>query len=279
MTIESTNDNNSTNPAITYSECYAQVFSRLFLGDCLEIMPQIESNSVDLILCDLPYGTTVLGWDSIIDLHELWIQYNRIIKKNGAIVLFCKQPFTSKLIMSNIENFKYCLVWEKTKGSNYANMLKQPAMVTEDIAIFSNGAIKYNTMTEPKEKRNIRNTKTDNIYEYKEGSQYYGTKATGKFNEFRTIPTDQKYTSNVLKYTVVGNNNKNRFHPTQKPLELIQRLLYHYSNENDIILDNTMGSGTTGVACKNLNRNFIGIEKDENYFKIAEQRINAQTLF
>ena len=174
---------------------------------------------------------------------------------------------------------KYCLVWEKTKGSNYANMLKQPAMVTEDIAIFSNGAIKYNTMTEPKEKRNIRNTKTDNIYEYKEGSQYYGTKATGKFNEFRTIPTDQKYTSNVLKYTVVGNNNKNRFHPTQKPLDLIQRLLHHYSSENDIVLDNTMGSGTTGVACKNLNRSFIGIEKDEQYFKIAEQRINARSLF
>jgi site-specific DNA-methyltransferase (adenine-specific) len=248
--------------------------NKIYCGDCLEVMTQIEDGTIDVILCDLPYGTTVLGWDSIIDLQELWSQYNRIIKRNGAIVLFCKQPFTSKLIMSNIENFKYCLVWEKTKGSNYANMLKQPSMVTEDIAVFSNGAIKYNTMTEPKEKRNIRNTKTDNIYKYKEGSHYFGTKATGKFNEFRTIPTDEKYTSNVLKYTVVGNNNKNRKHPTQKPVDLMERLLFHYSNENDIVLDNCIGSGTTAVACKNTNRRFIGIEQEQKYVDVTNERLN-----
>jgi len=258
----------------------------ILLGDCLELMKDIPNGSIDMILCDLPYGTTVLGWDSIIDTIELWSQYNRIIKKNGAIVLFCKQPFTSKLIMSNIENFKYCLVWEKTKGSNYANMLKQPSMVTEDIAIFSNGAIKYNTMTEPKEKRNIRNTKTDNVYEYKEGSQYFGTKATGKFNEFRTIPTDEKYTSNVLKYTVVGNNNKDRIHPTQKPVDLFERLLYHYSNEGDLILDNCAGSGTTGIACLKTKRQFILMEQDPNYFEKIKMRVGdfnkyfePQTLF
>lgn len=242
-------------------------------GDCLELMKDIPDGSIDMILCDLPYGTTACKWDVIIPFDELWSQYKRIIKTNGSILLFAKQPFTSNLITSNIKNFKYCFVWEKTTGSNFANAKKQPLMVTEDILVFCYGSIRYTPLTEKKDKKNIRNTISNNVYKYKEGDQYFGTKAVGKYNEFRTIPTDEKYTSNVLKISGVGNNNKNRMHPTQKPVDLVERLLYHYSNEGDLILDNCAGSGTTAIACINTNRSYILIEKEKKYFDIINERI------
>ena len=246
----------------------------LRLGDCLEVMKEIPSKSVDAIICDLPYGTTKLKWDSIIPFGPLWNEYNRIVKRDGAIVLFAKQPFTSSLTMSNIENYKYNFIWHKSIAGNFINARKMPLILTEDILVFCNGVLNYNTKTEKKDKKNIRNTISKNKGEYKKGSHYEGTKQ-GKYNEFRVIPTDEKYTSNILEYKSLGNNNKNRFHPTQKPIELIERLVEHYTNEGDTILDNTMGSGTTMLACKNLNRNGIGIEKDPQYYAVAVARVDG----
>jgi site-specific DNA-methyltransferase (adenine-specific) len=256
-------------------------FIKLYKGDCLEQMKQIGDNSIDAIITDPPYGTTILKWDSVIDFELMWEQLNRVIKPNGAIVLFAKQPFTSILTMSNIDNYKYNFVWHKSIAGNFINARKMPLILTEDILVFCNGVLKYNTKTEKKDKKNIRNTISDNKGIYKKGSHYEGTNK-GKYNEFRAIPTDEKYTSNVLEYKSLGNNNKNRFHPTQKPIELMKRLIKHYTNENETVLDFTMGSGSTGVACRNNNRSFVGIEMDETYFNIAEQRIKEaqrQILF
>ena len=274
MTIESTNDNNSTNTAITYSECYAQVF----LGDCLEQMHKINDNSIDMIFCDLPYNITACDWDSIIDLKLLWQHYNRIIKPNCAIILTATQPFTTMLINSNRKGFKYCWYWNKENAGNWANAKYMPQKTIEDILIFSKTGekVKYFPIMEDIEKnkiRPIRVTKrhgnspqgmSGNIYKHKEN--YDNTK---------------RYPKTLLTYNSRANelNSSTRLHPTQKPILLVEYLIKTYTNEKDVILDNCMGSGTTGVACRNTNRNFIGIEKDENYFKIAEQRINARTLF
>ena len=235
-------------------------------------MKDIPDGSIDAIITDPPYGTTALKWDSVIDFKLMWEQLNRITKPNGAIVLFGKQPFTSRLIISNIYCYKYSFIWHKSIAGNFINARKMPLILTEDICVFSNGVLNYNAKTEKKESKNIRNTKSNNRCEYKKGSHYEGTK-TGVYNEFRIIPTDEKYTSNVLNFKSLGNNNKNRKHPTQKPIELMKRLIEHYTNEGETILDFTMGSGSTMVAAQNLNRNGIGIEMDANYFKIAEQRI------
>lgn len=249
----------------------------LWLGDCLDLMKDIPDKSIDAIICDLPYGTTNLKWDSILPLDLMWDEYNRIIKSDGAIVLFAKQPFTSVLTMSNVDNYKYNFVWEKSIAGNFINARKMPLILTEDILVFCNGVLNYNTKTEKKDKKNIRNTISDNKGTYKKGSHYEGTKQ-GKYNEFRIIPTDEKYTSNILKFKSIGNNNKNRVHPTQKPIELMKRLIEHYTNENDWVLDNTCGSNTTGIACYNLNRNYIGIEKDIDIYNVAKKRVEENIL-
>ena len=257
----------------------------ILLGDCLELMKDIPNGSIDMILCDLPYGTTNLKWDSILPLDLMWAEYNRIIKINGAIVLFAKQPFTSVLTMSNLNNYKYNFVWHKSIAGNFINARKMPLILTEDILIFCNGVLNYNTKTEKKDKKNIRNTISNNKGTYKKGSHYEGTKQ-GKYNEFRIIPTDEKYTSNVLEFKSIGNNNKDRIHPTQKPVDLFERLLYHYSNECDLILDNCAGSGTTAIACLNTKRQFIVMEKEKKYYDIILNRVadfnknfEPQTLF
>ena len=268
--------NTDTTP-INYTTGYAQVFSRLFFGDCLEIMPQIESNSVDMILCDLPYGTTQLGWDCIIDMFELWNEYERIIKDNGAIVLFAGEPFTSKLIVGKIELFKYRLTWNKFKTSNHLNSRKQPLRCVEDICVFYKKQPTYNPQLRDRERKNIRDPKR----EYGKGNNktYGKTKDNYLFNSGRDIPLEKGYPLDLIEFAQIGSFGNKRQHPTQKPVELLEYLIKTYTNENMIVMDNTMGSGSTGVACKNTNRSFIGIEKDENYFKIAEQRINARTLF
>jgi hypothetical protein len=161
----------------------------LIKGDCLIEMQKIADGSIDCIICDLPYGITNLGWDCALDMFELWDEYERIIKTNGAIILFGKQPFTSKLILSNIENYKYNFIWEKSIAGNFINARKMPLILTEDICIFCNGILKYNPKTEKKEKKNIRNTISDNKSKYKKGSHYENTK-TGKYNEYRIIKTD-----------------------------------------------------------------------------------------
>jgi len=367
MTIESTNDNNSTNTAITYSECYAQVFSRLFLGDCLIESDKIENYSVDMILTDLPYGTTACSWDEIIPFEPMWKMFYRVLRPNGFIVLTASQPFTSKLVSSNIENFSHNWVWNKKRGTGHLLAKKRPMMASEDIVVFSNELKKHDNTGENPVREYLVNEKkksgmtnkdfnllfskytnkegcinrsviehywgkaqftfpTQEIYEnvlqptgyfqqpysyiYEIGKPYRennnkllgekyprvfnpqmrernkprlsknngNTEVYGNQNKFNGEILEESYPINIIEFDKSGHSNM-LHHPTQKPLELLEYLIKTYTDEGMIVLDATMGSGSTGVACKNSNRSFIGIEKDEAYFKIAEQRINARTLF
>ena len=244
----------------------------LRLGDSLEVMKTIEDNSIDLILTDLPYGTTNCKWDSIIPLELLWKQYNRIIKNNGAIVLTSTQPFTSVLINSNIKNFKYCWYWDRCIKSNFLNAKHQPIRHIETIPVFYKKKPIYNPILKPKRKDQIRwnnipskQTQTDTL-----------NKVGYLENRFerRTIPLDMDYPTELLKYSLPS-ANKGRNHPTEKPVELMEYFIKTYTNEGKIVLDSTMGSGSTGVACKNTNRNFIGIEKDPQYYAVAVARVDG----
>ena len=278
MTIESTNDNIPTTPAITYSECYAQVF----LGDCLELYKNIEPKSIDLILTDLPYGTTACKWDTIIPFAQLWEMVNYLLKQNGAFITTASQPFTSALVMSNPKMFRYEYVWDKVKGSGFLNANKMPIIRHEQVLIFYNSLPTYNKQLK---KRSLNSHSLGKVQNYtkeepKNTEGVYGMQGI-EFKK-RNIIEDYslKNPDSILEFSVGNNRGKyKRYHPTQKPIALYEYLLKTYSNECMTIFDPCMGSGTTGIACKNLNRNFIGIEKDEDYFKIAEQRINARTLF
>jgi DNA modification methylase len=227
-------------------------------GDCLELMKDIPDGSVDLILCDLPYGTTACKWDTIIPFEPLWEQYNRIIKDNGAIVLFGSEPFSSKLRMSNIKNYKYDWIWEKEQGVNQFLCKKQPLRKTENISIFYKNQTTYN----PQFSQGLPY----------ENNRVLGCECFGTPRKIKTKNNGYRYPVNILKYP---RELKNRYHPTQKPVDLLEYLVKTYTNENETVLDNCMGSGSTGVACINTGRNFIGIELDEGYFKIAQKRIQA----
>ena len=235
----------------------------LIKGDCLEVMKFIESGSIDAIITDPPYGTTACKWDSVIPFDLMWEQLNRIIKPNGAIVLFGSEPFSSALRMSNIKNYKYDWVWEKTKGSNFQILKHQPWKMHENILIFNAkgtyNPIKYDVDETKIDKRiNVNDpiNNKDGIY--------------GKLNRTRKRDDGTRYPSSIQKFS---NPNNNSLHPTQKPVLLMEYLIKTYTNENETVLDFTMGSGTTGVACVNTNRKFIGIETDETHFKITEKRI------
>ena len=233
----------------------------LMQGDCLELMKEIPSGSVDMVLTDPPYGMTACKWDSIIPLEPMWEQLKRIIKPNGAIVMTASQPFTTTLIASNMKMFKYCWVWDKKipSGMSYARF--QPMRQHEDIAIFCNGKTIYNAQVtkrdKPIRKGGNKFSETAPIANCKTGSQFKKTYTT---KQPTTIVTFDKV-------------RRGGVHPTQKPVALMEYLIKTYTNEGETVLDFTMGSGTTGVAAKNLNRNFIGIELDEQYFKIAKERI------
>lgn len=247
--------------------------NKTYLGDCLELMPKyVDDKRIDMIFCDLPYGTTKNEWDSVIPLDKLWSEYERVIKDNGAIVLFSAQPFTSYLISSNYKMFKYSWTWDKNKPTGHLNAKKQPLRVTEDICVFYKKQCVYNPILIDRDKNNIRNT---NYTPNKEGVNTYGkTRENFKYNEGRTIPIDKGYPKNYLKFVGVGTNSKNkRLHPTQKPLSLIEYMIKTYTNEGDLILDNTCGSGTTGLGAKNLGRNYIMMEQDPEYFEIAKARV------
>ena len=232
----------------------------LIKGDCLEVMKQIPDGSVDAIITDPPYGTTSCKWDSVIDFSLMWEQLNRIIKPNGAIVLFGSQPFTSALIMSNPKMFKYDWVWQKPKGTGHLNAKRMPMNDVETISVFYKKQCTYNPQfTEGKP------------YKSKSGKSSF--EGYGKDNRKGNDNNGKRYPKRLLEFNVV---ERNTLHPTQKPVDLIEYLIKTYTNENETVLDFTMGSGSTGVAAKNLNRNFIGIEMDENYFNIAKQRINEQ---
>lgn len=239
----------------------------LIHGDCLEKMKDIESGSIDLILTDPPYGTTACKWDSVIPFEPMWEQLHRIIKKNGAIVLFGSEPFSSALRMSNIKNYKYDWIWETHKGKNPFLSKKQPLKKHEIISIFNAKNVYIPQMSdgEPYKKRGSHNKlKEHNIY-------MRGGKEVGYAYDF---DSSKRYPTSVLKFSN-HNQGKNSFHPTQKPVALMEYLIKTYTNEGETVLDFTMGSGTTGVACINTNRKFIGIEKDETYFNIAKNRIET----
>lgn len=336
MTIESTNDQLTDKPAITHSECYAQVFSRLFFGDCLIESDKIETGSVDLILTDLPYGNMntdggrklgINGWDFVIEPKQVYEIANRILRKNGKMVLFSQEPYTTKLINEAIPNipFNYRAIWEKDNFAVALGANKNMVGFYEDILVFSKNNPKHDFeglhplreyfLTQKSESK-ITDSEIKKIlgngmggHYFTNGSQfclptlknYQKLQTTGYFkrdwNELKQIDTEyrtellrqmneqcpstfnlwegNKYKSNILKYK----KDYNGYHPTQKPILLLEDLIKTFSNEGNLVVDLTMGSGSTGVACKNTNRSFIGIEKDEQYFKIAEQRINARTLF
>ena len=218
--------------------------------------------SIDLILCDLPYGTTACKWDSIIPFEPLWEQYNRLIKENGAIVLFSAQPFTTKLIHSNIKNFRYCWYWVKPQVTGFALAKRQPLRVIEDICVFYKKQPDYKPqglieIKDPKPK--VRRTKQED--------RLYTKWLEGEYTS--------RYTNYPKQTLYYSREAKNRLHPTQKPIDLLEYLVKTYTNEGETVLDNCMGSGSTGVACVNTNRNFIGIELDDKYYEIAEQRIKS----
>jgi site-specific DNA-methyltransferase (adenine-specific) len=232
----------------------------LHLGDCLDILPTFADNSVDMVLVDLPYGTTACKWDSIIPLDKLWEQYNRICKKDGAMVFTAAQPFTTILAASNLENFRYEWIWEKPQGTNPMNAKVMPLKSHENILVFYRKKPVYNPQMWYSTPYSGFSSNTSKI-----GEVYGSAKSKHRDN-----PEGSRYPKTVLKF-----KQEKGLHPTQKPVEMMEYLIKTYSNEGDVVLDNTMGSGTTGVACMNTGRNFIGIEKEENYYKIAEQRISS----
>ena len=239
----------------------------LIKGDCLEQMKLIPSGSIDAIITDPPYGTTACKWDSVIDFKLMWEQLNRIIKPNGAIVLFGSQPFTSRLIVSNIKNFKYEWVWNKVLHGNPFVAKYRPLKVSEDILVFSNKKHNYYPVMTAKQKKSQRPNKHLNTVKTNKNTAF-GDKKNGFAKDYE----DKKaYPKNIITITNAGRNKQ---HPTQKPVELMEYLIKTYTNEGETVLDFTMGSGSTGVAAKNLNRDFIGIELDEKYFNIAKERIN-----
>lgn len=244
----------------------------LYNGDCLKVMKELKDKSIDAIITDPPYGTTACKWDSVIPFDLMWEQLNRIIKPNGAIVLFGSEPFSSALRMSNIKNYKYDWVWEKSRPMGFLEAKNKPMKKHENILMFSMGSsangcknrITYNPQGLKEINKKMKNsTDTENLGNRKSrdvGSEY--------------IQKHTNYPNTVLRFKSAPST----VHPTQKPVPLMEYLIKTYTNEGESVLDFTMGSGSTGVACKNLNRNFIGIEKELNYFEIAKDRINKENL-
>ena len=246
----------------------------LRLGDCLEVMKTIEDNSIDAIITDPPYGTTACKWDSVIDFELMWEQLNRIIKPNGAIVLFGSEPFSSALRISNIKNYKYDWIWDKVISSGFLNAKLMPLKKHEIISVFVNkGKPTYNRQ---KHKRSISSNMKGHI---KRVGKSYGEsekKVYGKINDNKLLNIDNDFKNpDSILIISKGNNRIKKHHPTQKPLELMEYLIKTYTNENETVLDFTMGSGTTMLACKNLNRNGIGIEKDPQYYAVAVARVDG----
>ena len=238
-------------------------FPLLMNADCLQAMCAIPDGSVDLVLCDLPYGTTQNKWDSVIPFEPLWREYWRVLKPNGAVVLTAAQPFTSALVMSQVEHFRYEWVWVKNKASGHLNANRRPMRAHEDVLVFCRTQPRYFPLkTEGHRPGNYaKRAKQSENYGYAEPTEYGG--------QTTRVP------KTPLCIPVLNNDDPQRVHPTQKPVALMEYLIRTYTNEGETVLDNCMGSGTTGVACKNTGRNFIGIERDPEYFRIAQERINA----
>jgi site-specific DNA-methyltransferase (adenine-specific) len=245
---------------------YSDPCVTLYHGDCLDIMPQLPDKSIDMILCDLPYGTTACKWDTVIPLEPLWTQYKRIIKDNRAIVLTASQPFTSILVMSNINYYKCQWIWNKKFSGNFANCKYHPMKVTEEILVFGKDKILYNPqMINRKEPIKAGGMKKSQIIE---------DSSTNWIALHKTY--DQKYPINILDYP--RKLGVNILHPTEKPVPLFEYLIKTYTDENGTVLDNCAGSGTTGVACINQKRKCILIEKEEKYCEVSTKRCQQTVM-
>ena len=239
--------------------------NRTYLGDCLDLMKFIPDKKIDMILCDLPYGTTACKWDSIIPFEPLWKHYERVIKDNGAIVLFGSQPFTSALVMSNPKMFKYEWIWEKSKASNFLLAKKQPLKAHENVLVFANGTPNYypqKTQGKPYYRGGVKE-KHDNPEVSNNIPNYH--------SHIRKSEDGMRLPRSVQYFTTAEFDGK--FHPTQKPIALIEYLIKTYTKEGETVLDNCAGSGTTGIGCLNTNRNYLMIEKEEKYYNIIGERI------
>lgn len=242
----------------------------LYNGDCLQIMDNIPDKSIDMVLCDLPYGCTKCSWDVIIPFDKLWNQYKRICKDNAAILLFGNEPFSSLLRVSNLDWYRYDIYWEKERLTNIQQVKRRVGKTVESISVFYKQQCTYNPQMikydGPKRTNKVKDGKLGLLTDL-------NAKKVNEYND-----TGYRYPTQVWKFQ--RDTLKSNLHPTQKPLALCEELIKTFSNEGDAVLDNCMGSGTTGVACKKLNRNFIGIELDENYYNIAKERIEnaASTL-
>lgn len=241
--------------------------AELHQGDCLELLPGVADGSVDMVLCDLPYGTTACKWDAIIPFDRLWAEYRRVCKPGAAIVLTASQPFTTALIASNYAMFRYVWVWNKVLPRGHLNAKKQPLRVHEDVVVFSSKSHLYNPQKTTGHVRKIARTKYDKAGE---GEQVYGRERRDTFYD-----SDERYPTTILTHSNADQTGK--LHPTQKPVALMEYLIRTYTNPGDTVLDNTMGSGTTGVAAAQTDRKFIGMEMDPGYFAIAQERIAAAT--
>ena len=237
---------------------------KLLHGDCMELLPEIPDKSVDMVLCDLPYGITSCKWDSALPFPPLWEQYWRITKERGAVVLFAAQPFTTALISSGRHHFRYCWYWKKNNKTGAAFAKIQPMRCVEDIAVFYRKAPTYNPQgLKALEKHRIRKPGAHGVYKSHKNSSVQ--KFTG-------------YPNHLLEFTNEAPSARDRLHPTQKPVPLLEYLIKTYTNEGDTVLDNCMGSGSTGVACLRTGRRFIGIEKDPQYFEIAKERLEKEQI-
>lgn len=239
----------------------------LYQGDCLELMKDIPDKSVDMILCDLPFGKTQCSWDKPLDLTALWGGYSRVIKDNGAIVLFGQEPFSSTVRLSNLKDYKYDWIWKKPKGTGHLNAKRQPMRDYENIMVFYKKQCVYNPQYEKGEPYAPKSRKISKINVV--GETTYGKFVDG--NDVRNPNSGFRYPKQVIEFGVV---ERGTLHQTQKPVPLLEYLIKTYTNEGNLVLDNCMGSGSTGVAAINLNRRFIGMELDEKYFTIAKERID-----
>jgi len=240
------------------------MINQIFNEDCLMGMQRIPDKSVDMILCDLPYGTTNCSWDSVIPFDKLWEQYNRIIKVNGVVVLSGSEPFSSELRISNIKNYKYDWKWVKNKATGFLNAKIKPLNNYEDILVFYKDKITYNPiMSKAKKiyKRGYVKEREEAIYRAK--------------NSYTQEDSGMRYPNRILEFS--NNDTHNQLHPTQKPVKLFEYLIKTYTNENETVLDNCLGSGTTAIACINTKRNYIGFEMDKTYFDLASARIDKHT--
>lgn len=250
---------------------------QLWHGDCLELMNNILDKSVDAIICDLPYGTTACKWDVVIPFDKLWAQYNRIIKDNGAICLFGSEPFTSFLITSNIKKYREKLTWQKHKPSNIGNAKYMHLKYSEDIVVFSKGKCTYNPQMQPRISERVMKAQRGKSKQWRtnrKDTQEVSFATQYEPRDWNTFDADWKYPSNIVTIpAVVSNSHEKVPHPTQKPVALIEYLIKTYSNEGDLILDNTAGSMTTAIAAINTNRRCICIEKDDYYFEVGSKRV------